>query len=269
MQLEVIGNGCGRPTGGHPATGYLVHAGDQQVLLDCGPGVATVLSGRPLEALSAIVISHAHFDHCADLLALGHILLQTRAQRPAGFRIPLYLPPGVLAPLQAVAQAFPYHEPDQINMFSEVFATREYESGETIQVGELRLQAIGGNRHSIPAWAWRITDGDQVLAYSADSAYAASVITAATGADLLLCESLRPDWVGAPHPSHMSAVDAGRIAAEAGAGALLLTHIIRHDPAWKADLIAHAARQFSGPVQVTEPGALYSVRPFAHLGRQR
>jgi ribonuclease BN (tRNA processing enzyme) len=269
MRLEVIGNGCGRPTGGQPATGYVIHAGGEQVLLDCGPGVATVLSGRPLEALSAIVISHAHYDHCADLLALGHCLLQTRAERPAGFTIPLYLPLGVLAPLQAVARAFPYHEPEQQHMFTEVFSAREYESGETIRVGEISLQAVGGNIHSIPAWSWRISHGGQVLAYSADTAYAPSVVRAARGANLLLCEALRPAWEEAPNPSHMSAEEAGQIAREAGCGALLLTHITRHDPAWKAELIAHAAAHFSGPVQVTEPGALYGVKPFAHLGRLR
>jgi ribonuclease BN (tRNA processing enzyme) len=270
MQLEVIGNSCGRPSGGNSASGYVVHGHGKQILLDCGPGVATVLTERPLTDLSAIFVSHAHYDHCADLLTLGLCLIMSY-DLPEGFKIPLFLPAGSLEKLVQVAQVFPYHEGKHANPYEHVFETREYTEGEAIQVGDLTLTPVGPNIHSCPAWSCRITDGEQVFAYSGDSAYHTSVMEAAQGADLLLCESIRPAFTeeGFVTRSHMSAEQAGSIAQQAGAKALLISHITRHDSDWKQSLVKAAAQEFAGPLSVTEPGAMYSMKPFAQLGRVR
>jgi len=69
--LHVLG--CA-PAGGNPGeacSGYLVTAGGSRVLLDCGPGVLASLLARDAAPLDAIVLSHLHFDHVADLIPLG------------------------------------------------------------------------------------------------------------------------------------------------------------------------------------------------------
>lgn len=270
LRIEVIGNSCGRPSGGNPASGYVIHGRGEQVLLDCGPGVATVLTGRPLTEISAIFVSHAHYDHCADLLTLGLCLIMSY-DLPEGFRIPLYLPPGSMEQLMEVARVFPYHSDKHANPYAHVFETREYAAGEAIRVGDLSLIPVGPNNHSCPAWSCRISDGEQTIAYSGDSAYHTSVIEAARNADLLLCESIRPAFTDEPAitRSHMSAEQAGAVAREAGARALLLSHLTRHDTDWKSALVEAAAREFGGQISVTEPGAVYDLKPFAHLGSGR
>jgi ribonuclease BN (tRNA processing enzyme) len=76
MKVTVLG-GCGAwPTAGQACSGYLVeHAGFRLVL---DPGYATLpqlLTYAGAEQVDAVLISHGHPDHCADL----NPLLRARA----------------------------------------------------------------------------------------------------------------------------------------------------------------------------------------------
>ena len=101
--LHVLG--CA-PAGGNPGeacSGYLVTAGGSRILLDCGPGVVSLLLARDAAPLDAIVLSHLHFDHVADLipLAFAHTFgLASDWKAPA-----LHVPPGGVARLAALCEA--------------------------------------------------------------------------------------------------------------------------------------------------------------------
>ena len=90
-------------------------------------------------------------------------------------------------------------------------------------VGDLAL-SWGPLKHGIPAFGLRVQAGGRALAYSGDSAYCEGLVELAEGADLLLCEAGASE-----HPPtgavHCTPEDAARIAREAGAQRLVLTHI--------------------------------------------
>jgi ribonuclease BN (tRNA processing enzyme) len=267
VELEVLGCSCGRPSGGVAASGYLVRDGETCVLLDCGPGIATELTSRALTEINGIYISHGHYDHCADLLTLGLCLIMSR-DLPEGFRIPLYLPVGLAAPLAEVARVFPYHDGKHSNPYEHVFTVHEYAIGEQIKVGSLTLTPCGPNDHPAPACAVRVSNGKQVLGYSGDSHIAPSLFEAAKDADLFLCESITQTYSDPAQTrrTHLSAEQAGQVAQESGTRALMITHLTQHSAEWKSKLLATATEQFKGPIAVAAAGQRYSVAPFAHLG---
>jgi ribonuclease BN (tRNA processing enzyme) len=93
MRLTVIGGSGGYPGHGRPCSGYLVEADGFAILVDPGYGVATALSAAGWPAFDAVLVSHAHPDHCADL----NPILRVRAWAdPPLSPYPLYALPGTL-----------------------------------------------------------------------------------------------------------------------------------------------------------------------------
>jgi hypothetical protein len=92
MRLTVLGCAGGIPTPSNPNTALLLRAADTAVLIDFGLGAMGALQ-RHLdpEDLDAVVVTHLHADHTADLPAL----LVQRRYNPVGReeRRPLRTPP--------------------------------------------------------------------------------------------------------------------------------------------------------------------------------
>jgi ribonuclease BN (tRNA processing enzyme) len=62
------------------------------------------------------------------------------------------------------------------------------------------------------------------------------------------------------HWGHLCATDAARVAADAGVGQLVLTHLGSADPQWAQARRIEATRVFTGPVHLALPGARYLIR---------
>ena len=105
----------------------------------------------------------------------------------------------------------------------------------------------------------RITDADgATLVFSGDTGICESLVELAAGADVFLCEASWTDSPDRPRHLHMSGAEAGRVAARAGVGELLLTHI----PPWtsREDVISEAKAEFAGPVHAVVAGETFEVR---------
>ena len=77
LRLTVLGSGTAIPVRDRFPAGYLVQSKDSNVLIDCGPGTLRRLAetGVDLDAIDAVLLTHYHTDHCADLAALLFALL--------------------------------------------------------------------------------------------------------------------------------------------------------------------------------------------------
>lgn len=76
-RLIVLGSGTAVPRADRATSCYLVDDGEGLVLLvDCGPGALhrAAAAGYPLPAIDAVLLTHIHPDHCADLVALQFAL---------------------------------------------------------------------------------------------------------------------------------------------------------------------------------------------------
>jgi ribonuclease BN (tRNA processing enzyme) len=256
MELTVLGCQAGMPDGGQASSGYLVTTSRCRILLDCGPGVAAMLSGQGgAGGLDAVVVTHLHPDHCYDLLPIGITL--RRAARPAP--LPVYVPRGGRALLHGLGGLFPLGpDPRQDIPFHHNFSIREYLPGQVTSIGDCTM-SMHGLRHVVASCGIRISSGPATMAYTGDTGPAGELVQLARDADLLLAEATLADtdtsgW------GHLCAADAGRAAADAGAGQLVLTHLGSADPQWALARKADAARVFTGPVHLARPGARYPVR---------
>jgi ribonuclease BN (tRNA processing enzyme) len=256
MDLLVLGCHAGMPADGRASSGYLVTTDACRILLDCGPGVATTLSahGGP-GTLDAIVISHLHPDHCYDLLPIGTTLLRASRSAP----VPLYGPSGTRRLLHDLAGLFPLRaDPGEGTPFHHAFTVQEYRPGDAVHVGDCTL-SLYGLRHAVPNCGVRIQSADATMAYTGDTDPTDSLTRLADGVDLLLAEATLAD-VDTSGYGHLCAADAARVAADAGVGQLVLTHLGSTDPNWAQARRADAARMFHGPVHLAYPGARYQIR---------
>lgn len=271
VNLTILGCRSGMPADGQASSGYLVTTGDTRVLLDCGPGVATALSGiAGPDTVDAIVITHVHLDHCYDLLPIGKTLLSAGLRYPAPDappqtsvrirRVPLYLPSGSAPLFHRLAELFPVTTAPVLDRaFELAFDVHEYRDGDTFTVGgaEVGLTRLA---HAAPNCGVRVSSADGTLAYTGDTGRTPALHTLANGADLLLAECTLTESDPGPH-GHLCAEDAAAVAEAAGVGQLVLTHFNSADP---TDLAAHRQRAeatFGGPIHIATPTARFPVRP--------
>jgi ribonuclease BN (tRNA processing enzyme) len=239
--LHVLGCAPASGNPGEACSGYLVTAGGSRVLLDCGPGVLSSWLARDAAPLDAIVLSHLHFDHVADLIPLGyaHAFGLADDWKPPA----LHAPPGGIKRLRALCEASG-HGGDHLTACG--LTVSEYDPGEQLAIGGARLTfrelVHPGTSHAI-----RVEAGGAALVYSGDTALTPALGAHAAGADLLLTEA-----TALPASEfHLPAGEAGRIARESGCKALLLTHL---DVRERSPALRQAREAFGGPVQAAVPG---------------
>lgn len=267
MQLSVLGCRAGMPADGQASSGYLVETAQARILLDCGPGVALALSSviRPA-ALDAVVISHFHTDHCYDLLPVGKALLSLLTTFPGGpevdadeFRpVRLFAPVGAPDRFLRWASLFPVAGSRLLDRAFEVaFDVCEYKPGDRVTIGDCELE-MHELRHVEPSCGVRVSGPSGTLAYTGDTGVTDAAVVLAQGADLLLAEATLSATDRTEH-GHLSGGDAGRIAARAGVGELMLTHFASVQEDWLRDLQAAAVAEFPGPVRLARPGLVRRV----------
>lgn len=241
MELWVLGANGTYPTAGRPTAGYLLSAGDTRVWVDAGSGTFDALLHLMDPAdLDALIISHMHVDHCADVLPLYHYLRFGPVDRPP---LPLIVPEGAVTRLAAfVDSGGGAHLGD---VFDPVTP-----SAQPIEVGSMTFR-FGPADHPVPTLQMRVGDGGRSLAYSADTGTGSDLAMLASGANTLLAEaSFQGEDKPAPH--HLTAAEAGGIAQQAGVERLILTHLMPTlDP---QQSITEAAAVFGGDVMVAAPG---------------
>lgn len=238
LECVVVGHWGAYPGAGEACSCYLLRSGGTSVLLDCGSGALSVIQAFVgLHDLDAVILSHYHADHVADV---GPLQYAAYIDTDLGRRkapLPIYGPPDELK--------FP-----GLSYRTHTVGVR-YGDGESIRVGPMSFRFALGS-HTDPSYAVRVESGGASLAYTGDSAFCESLVELARGADILLCEASLYGELRGKIPGHMSAGEAGDLAREAGVGALVLTHLPHFgDP---RILAAEAKANFGGRVELASKG---------------
>ena len=108
----------------------------------------------------------------------------------------------------------------------------------------------------IPPSLWWPTDGEATLCYTADTAPGERALAAARGCDLLLAEATLPQEYAGAAP-HLTASEAAKLAHDAGAKCLVLTHV------WPTNdrdtMVRLASEVFAGEIHIAEEFSAYDV----------
>lgn len=220
MKLTILGCYGPYPPPGGACSGYLLEEDGCRVLLDCGNGVLSRLRQYcEFWMLDAVLATHLHSDHVSDLHVMRYGLDYARTRGLRDGPLPLYAPPEPAADFARL----PYKD---------VFRLEAPAVDRALQIGPFSFTFLE-TVHAVPCVAVRAASKRGVLVYSGDTEDFPGLLSFAAGADLFLCEAnfQNEDMAAAP-PNHLSAEQAGRIAAAAGVKKLILTHLHpERDPA--------------------------------------
>ncbi len=165
--------------------GYLVQWPGHRVLVDCGPGSLRRLAqaGVTLRELDAVLLTHYHTDHCADLAAL---LFALRSPHFAG-RPPLLVfgAPGLQRLVDKLTEAWPWLAPRGYEL-----VLHEIAPG-TFPLGDATVQAIP-IRHTAQSLGYRLTRRGATVAFSGDADECDELVDLGRDADVFVCEAATP-----------------------------------------------------------------------------
>lgn len=214
MKLTVLGYYGGYPTNGVGTSSYLIESDGFHLLLDAGSSSLLALEKYvdPIK-LDAVLLSHYHHDHIADLGVLQFTrLLKKDEHGNKPHLLPIYC-----------------HDEDKDNFenmtFENVSQGIAYTDEPELTIGPFKIEHMK-TLHPVPCYAFRIIENKtgKTLVFTADSGYKNEFITFAEDADLLLADS--NFYKGMEnHSVHMTANECGRIADRANVGQLILTHL--------------------------------------------
>lgn len=254
MILTVLGCSGSMPGPNSAASSYLVTGTDgTNLLLDLGSGAFGPLQRhlQPHE-LDAVVLSHLHPDHCADLTALAVWL----RYGPGIGRGPMRVlgPSGTAARIAELTHLGPQE-------VAETFQVETFTDRAETTVGGLTVTPFQVE-HPVEAYGVRVSEsgpeGAVVLGYTGDTDACTGVSALARGVDLLLAEAAFPEEEPV-RGIHLTGSRAGQLARDAGARAVVLTHI---QPWVDAEGVLAAARErldVDVPVGLARPGASYAL----------
>ncbi len=236
MTLAVTVLGCSAmySTPERACSGYLLEADGKRFWIDAGGGTWRNLQ-RIIEQpeLDAIFLSHRHPDHTIDLFQCFHYRRYGASESMK--TIPLYAPGETLDRLLGYSSEL-----------EESFDIHRVAAGDSIKI-ENTAFSFFAMAHPTETVGIRAENDGDVVAYTADTGPGADFASLAGGADLFICEATfqeaDDEWEG-----HMTAAQAGRAAADAGVGRLVLTHLPdRHD----LSISVVEAQQACNGIQVT------------------
>ena len=235
MDLFVLGAWGPYPAPGGACSGYLLTSPRARVLLELGNGTLSRLHGGNLPwEVDAVILSHLHWDHMADLMVLRYAL------DARGITLPLYSP------------VVPSTESCLLD-YKGVYKRHKIEDGLEVTIGDMSV-SFHQVQHPVPAFGVRVASGGRVFAYSSDTGPTPALHTLARGAHLFLCESNLLETQEAP--GHLKASQAARAARDSGAVNLLLTHVA---PGVDPPVLENEARTIHKASWVAQEGRSYAI----------
>lgn len=244
MKLTIIGCWGGYPKVNEASSGYLIEHNGFHLLVDCGSGVLARLQNYILpEELDAVILSHYHSDHIADIGVLQHArLIQGFLGKPSP-NLPIY------------AHSLNKQEFTKLT-YKEITKGIAYDSNFSLSVGPFIISFIE-TAHPVPCYAMRIETEKGIIVYTADTSFKNELIDFSRNSDLLLCECNLYGEQDGSGIGHMTSYDAGSLATRAGVKQLVLTHLPHFG---RLDQLKEEASQlYSGPIQLASEKAVYEI----------
>ncbi|WP_333890530.1 ribonuclease Z [Mycolicibacterium gadium] len=277
IEVTLLGTGSPIPDANRAGPSTLVRAGGQTFLIDCGRGVQQRLTGAGTgaNALTALLLTHLHSDHIADL---GDVIItrwvSTFTPDPAP--LPIIGPPGTAEVVEHTLKAFGFdigyriahhadlNSPPPVEVF-------EYTDGPVWDRDGVQIRvAPTDHRPVAPTIGFRIEHAGASVVLAGDTVPCESLDALASGAGALVHTVIRKDLIDAMPMQrirdicdyHSSVEQAAETATRAGVGILILTHYVPAiAPGAEDEWRALAATAFDRQIEVGDDLHRVEVHP--------
>ncbi|MBM7635499.1 MBL fold metallo-hydrolase [Streptococcus saliviloxodontae] len=255
MKLTTLGCWGAYPYKDGGTTSYLLTGHDGfQLLIDCGSRAVNELEKEisPLD-LDAVLISHYHPDHVADLGVLRHYFQLYPKHLWEPKELPTY-----------------GHDEDSYEFakltLPGVSKGIAYDVNGIETIGPFEISFIK-TVHPVVCYAFRIVEPatGQIFVFTGDTGYFDGLADFAAGADLFLADVYLYEG-NENHIAHLTTKEAGEIAAQAGVKKLVLTHMppvppAGIDPDRHLDILREQTEKYSNgiPVELAEPHKAWEI----------
>ncbi|GIO21648.1 MBL fold metallo-hydrolase [Oceanobacillus sp. J11TS1] len=241
MKLTIIGFWGGYPNKDGATSSYLLEKDNFKLLLDMGSGALSKLQKFiSISELDAVVLSHYHHDHVADIGVLQYAKLIDYYVHNNEKQLKIY---GHTEDKEGYASLS--------HQYTEGVA---YDPDELLKIGPFEISFLR-TKHPVPCFGMCITDGEKTIVYTADSSYTEDWIPFANNADLLItdCNYFKgQDGSGA---GHMNSVEAASIAQAANVKQLVLSHLPQFGVL--EQLKEEAKQIYTGEIVLAEEGFVW------------
>lgn len=235
MKITTLGMWGGYPEAGEATSSFLLEYEGTRLLFDCGSAVlSTYLTMGTLADLDAVLISHYHPDHVADIGVLQHAAMIQTQLGNLSKTIPIY-----------------GHTQDTVEFeklsYKGMTEGKEVMEGTSFEVGPFHI-SVCPTIHPVYCLAYRIEAGGKVAVFTADTQWTDDLVPFAQEADLLVSEAnVYPQYAGKIQ-GHMTGEEAGKLAMQANVKRLVLTHLPQYGD--RTVLVTEAQKRFAGPVEL-------------------
>lgn len=239
MKLTIIGCWGGYPKANEASTGYLLEHDGFRLMIDFGSGVLAKLQNfiKP-EELDALVLSHYHPDHVADIGVLQHARLIQGFLGSKSSQLPIY---GHVKDMQEFSKL----------TYKNITKGIAYNPDKKLEAGPFTISFMAAI-HPAPCYAMRIEVDGKALVFTGDTSFKEEFISFAKDADLLLSECNFYGSQDGRGAGHMNSYDNGKLARNANVKQLILTHLPHYGEL--EQLVAEASTEYKGPIILAKEG---------------
>ncbi|BBX15822.1 ribonuclease Z [Mycolicibacterium duvalii] len=277
IEVTLLGTGSPIPDARRAGPSTLVRAGEQIFLVDCGRGVLqrAAAVGVGANNLTALLITHLHSDHIADL---ADVLITRWVSNfdPNLPPLPIIGPPGIAEVVESTLAAMRFDIGYRISHHDDLTAPPQVEIEEVadgVVWGRDGVQIRVGptdHRPVTPSIGFRVEHGGASVVLAGDTVPCQSLDELAAGAGALVHTVIREDLIEALPMQrlrdicgyHSSVEQAADTAARAGVGILILTHYVPAiQPGQEEDWRALAATVFDRQIEIGDDLHRVQVHP--------
>ncbi|ODQ96185.1 ribonuclease Z [Mycolicibacterium holsaticum] len=277
IEVTLLGTGSPIPDANRAGPSTLVRAGGQTFLVDCGRGVQQRMTaaGAGANGLTALLLTHLHSDHIADL---GDIIISrwvttfTPEQPP----FPIIGPPGTAEVVDATLKAFGFDIGYRIAHHDDLktpppLEVHEYTEGVVWDRDGVTITAAPTDHRPVaPTIGFRVEHAGASVVLAGDTVPCESLDKLAAGAGALVHTVIRKDLIDAMPMQrirdicdyHSSVEEAAATATRAGVGILILTHYVPAiEPGQEDQWRALAATAFDRQIELGDDLHRVEVHP--------
>ncbi|WP_082234696.1 MBL fold metallo-hydrolase [Halobacillus massiliensis] len=244
MKVTTIGYWGAYPRVNSATSSYLFEEEGFRLLVDCGSGaLAKVQQKVEIMDLDAIILSHYHHDHIADVGVLQYAWLVQNKLNKSSDILPIY-----------------GHQEDEQSFKSLTHQFTEgipYDPSQSLSIGPFTIEFLK-TKHPVPCYAMKICNSTDAVVYTADTSYFEELGAFAEGADLLITDTNFYKGMDGRKPGHMTSEEAAKVAKQANTDTLWLSHLPHFGDLNM--LKQEAADVYHGNIELAEEGLTWSKK---------